>query len=166
MGWFWHAGAIPTSGTMYYFCFEQSGGGLPRASGDSQESGRPLDFATKIIVSVRRRGISATVFSRPLGLAQYLALHRLFDFLPARTRLEIQLSLECVESEKITMRLARRRTGTVVADLAEVVAPLPLAARQFVNLGYAFGQTGDSWLAGRTAPSGSRFRKGRRDHRQ
>ena len=85
---------------------------------------------------------------------------RLFYFLPARARFEIELSLERIELEKITMGFARRRTRAVVTDLAEVVAALALAARQFVNLVHALGQAGGRGGQVVTAPNVSRCRTG------
>src|SRR4029077_7545330 len=77
----------------------------------------------------------------PLCLAEHQALHRLFYFLPAYARFEIQLSFERIDLEKIAVRLAGRRTRTVVSDPAEVIPALPLAAGQLVNPGNALGQT-------------------------
>ena len=71
----------------------------------------------------------ALVFSYPLRLAQNALCHRLFYFLLACTRFEVKLVAERVESIKISMRFARRRAGAVVADLAEVIAPLPFTSR-------------------------------------
>ena len=42
----------------------------------------------------------ATVFPHPLGLAQHKTLQRLFHFLLARARFEIELSVERVELKK------------------------------------------------------------------
>ena len=70
----------------------------------------------------------AAVFPNPLSLTQNQPLHRLFYFLPAYARFEIQLSFERIDLEKITVRLAGRRTRTVVSDPAEVIPALPFAA--------------------------------------
>src|SRR5258708_37612577 len=83
----------------------------------------------------------AAVFPNPLSLTQNQTLHRLFYFLPAYARFEIQLSFERIDPEKITVRLAGRRTRTVVSDPAEVIPAMPLSAGQLVNPGNAIGLT-------------------------
>src|SRR6266581_9545778 len=67
---------------------------------------------------------SAAVFANQFGLREDVALHGAFDVGFGGSRFQIQLRIEGVELEKITMRLARRRAWTAVADFAEIVAAL------------------------------------------
>src|SRR5712692_11345669 len=130
---------------------EQFWGRAARASSDSQESGRPFNFCwhrSPLVVGGREKAlVSAGEFlslvpAYPLSLAQDVTLHGLLEFLIARSRFEVELAIKRVKFEGITMRLARGRAGSVVADLAEVVTALALAAGQFVNFAYPLRQTG------------------------
>src|SRR5713101_5401486 len=131
---------------------EQFWGRAARASSDSQESGRPFNFWWVIVrrwslAAEKRVFVSAGEFlslvpAYPLSLAQDVTLHGLLEFLIARSRFEVELAIKRIKFEEITMRLARGRAGAVVADLAEVVTALALAAGQFVNFAYPLRQTG------------------------
>src|SRR5581483_10860376 len=79
-------------------------------------------------------------FPHQLGLRKDVALHRLLYVLAAGAGLEIQHCIQCVQPEEVAVRPAGRRTGSTVADVAEVVASLLAAAWQFVHAAHRFGK--------------------------
>src|SRR5207245_1938345 len=95
---------------------------------------------TKSRIARFRRPHLPLIFSHPLSFCQSASLDRLFDFLLARARLQIKYRLQRIKFEEITMRLSRRWTGTVVANLAKIVATLAFAAGEFVHFADPFGQ--------------------------
>src|SRR6266705_3743635 len=83
---------------------------------------------------------SATVAADQLGVCEDVALHGAFDVGFGGPGFQIQLRIEGVEFEEITMRLARRRAWTAVADFAEIVAALAGAVRKLFLLRDSLGK--------------------------
>src|SRR5262249_53126776 len=68
------------------------------------------------------RASGAAVAAHELGLAEDVPAHRVEQLGPRRARLERRDAIERVQLEEEAVRLPAGRTGTVVAEVAEVVA--------------------------------------------
>src|SRR5271165_1371407 len=66
--------------------------------------------------------------------SQDVAFHRSVKLRAGGSGREVELHIEGIQAEEIAMRLARRRTRPVVANLSEVVAALPRAILQLLAL--------------------------------
>lgn len=86
---------------------------------------------SRVITPQKSAGIAAHV----LALIEDVALHRTLDVFFGGAGLEIELGVESIELEEITMGFARRRARTTVADFAEVVAALAGAVGGLLGLG-------------------------------
>src|SRR5438046_55831 len=75
-----------------------------------------------------RSRTSPPVFAKEFGLGNDVALHRPFQVSLCNAWFEIQLRIERIQFEKISVWLTRRRTRPAVADFAEVISALARAA--------------------------------------
>src|SRR2546421_10987867 len=75
-----------------------------------------------------RSRVSTSVFANQFGFGKDVRLHGAFQLRLCHARFEIQLRIQRIKLEEITVWLTWRRTRTAVADLAEIVSALPRAA--------------------------------------
>src|SRR5262249_5428455 len=71
------------------------------------------------------RASGAAVAAHQLGLAEDVPAHRVEQLGSRRARLQGRNGVEGVQLERVAVRLAPRWAGTVVAEVAKVVAALP-----------------------------------------
>src|ERR1700722_16721708 len=81
-----------------------------------------------------------SVFPYQLGLAQNVTFHRLFQLIFAGSSLQIELDIQRVEFEKITVRRTRRRARATIACLAKTAAALQRAIGELLLLLHSFGE--------------------------
>ena len=71
----------------------------------------------------RRRSLSEKR-SHMFRFADDVALHGRVELLARRAGLQREFRIECIQPEKVSMRLARRRAGTVVANRTKIILAL------------------------------------------
>lgn len=67
-------------------------------------------------------------------MREHVPLNRPFQFIPIRSGPQVELCIESVHVEEVTVGLSRRRTPTAVADAPEVIPALASAVIE--GLGY------------------------------
>lgn len=86
------------------------------------------------------RSRSAAEASHELGFRQHVTLHSLIEFRFTGSGLEPKRGVQREEFEEIPVGLARRRTRSSIADLAEIVAALAGSVGQLIDLADIFIQ--------------------------